>query len=48
MGCGCRRQKTIIFEVEFADGTIKRVLTEDEVRALREDAPDSIWRKVTR
>ncbi|QGJ95801.1 hypothetical protein J1770_gp15 [Gordonia phage EMoore] len=48
MGCNCRRQKVVVFEVEFADGTIKRVLTEEEVRKLRKNAPDSIWRKVTR
>ena len=48
IGCNCARKRIEVFQVEFSDGTVKRVLTLAEVRELQATDPGAIYRKVTR
>lgn len=48
MGCNCTRKRIEVYEVEFVDGTVKRVLTLGEVRDLQDGGNVTTYRKVTR
>ncbi|WNO27321.1 hypothetical protein SEA_KWEKEL_19 [Gordonia phage Kwekel] len=48
MGCNCNRKRIEVYQVEFSDGTVKRVLTLAEVRELQDTDAGAIYRKVTR
>lgn len=48
MGCNCTRKRIEVYEVEFVDGTVKRVLTLGEVRDLQDGGNVATYRKVTR
>lgn len=48
IACKCNRRKVTVWQVEFADGTVKRVLTEGEAKDLARSNAGAVYRKVTR
>lgn len=48
IACKCNRRKVTVWQVEFADGTVKRVLTEGEAKDLARSNAGAVYRSVTR
>lgn len=48
MGCNCARQRIEVWQVEYADGTVKRFLTQDEAQTEKKNHPGAVYRSVTR
>lgn len=48
MGCNCRRRRITVYEVTKRDGTVIRVLTQQEASDLADVDAGDVWREVTR
>lgn len=48
MACNCGRKRITVYAVEYADGTVKRVLTQGEASQLAQESEGAVYRAVTR